>query len=88
MVGAGLEVLVHAQWWWRLSSPSLGLSSAASLAISAGATVKGVQGMLGHASATVTLHRNGHLLPPETLERHSDLRLWVPTLWVPLSGLT
>jgi integrase len=39
--------------------------TAASLAISAGATVKGVQAMLGHASATVTLDRYGHLFPDE-----------------------
>ncbi|MGE5763397.1 MAG: hypothetical protein ACM3ZF_05835 [Mycobacterium leprae] len=39
--------------------------TAASLAISAGATVKAVQAMLGHASATVTLDRYGHLFPDE-----------------------
>jgi len=39
--------------------------TAASLAIAAGATVKGVQEMLGHASATLTLDRYGHLLADE-----------------------
>jgi hypothetical protein len=35
--------------------------TAASLAIASGASVKGVQSMLGHASATLTLDRCGHL---------------------------
>jgi integrase len=39
--------------------------TAASLAIAAGASVKGVQSMLGHASATVTLDRYGHLFGDE-----------------------
>ena len=39
--------------------------TAASLAISAGATVKGIQAMLGHSSATLTLDRYGHLFPDE-----------------------
>lgn len=39
--------------------------TAASLAISAGASVKGVQSMLGHASATLTLDRYGHLFGDE-----------------------
>jgi len=39
--------------------------SAASLAIAAGASVKAVQAMLGHASATLTLDRYGHLFPDE-----------------------
>lgn len=39
--------------------------TAASLAIAAGATVKGVQSMLGHASATLTLDRYGHLFGDE-----------------------
>ena len=37
----------------------------ASLAISASATVKSVQRMLGHASTTLTLDRYGHLFPDE-----------------------
>jgi integrase len=39
--------------------------TAASLAIRAGATVKAVQGMLGHASAAMTLDRYGHLFDDE-----------------------
>jgi len=39
--------------------------TAASLAIAAGASVKGVQAMLGHASASMTLDRYGHLLGDE-----------------------
>jgi integrase len=39
--------------------------TAASLAIAAGASVKGVQAMLGHASATLTLDRYGHLFSDE-----------------------
>ena len=39
--------------------------TAASLAITAGASVKAVQRMLGHASATLTLDRYGHLFGDE-----------------------
>ena len=39
--------------------------TAASLAIASGATPKAVQAMLGHASATLTLDRYGHLFPDE-----------------------
>jgi integrase len=39
--------------------------TAASLAVSSGASIKGVQAMLGHASATLTLDRYGHLFPDE-----------------------
>jgi integrase len=39
--------------------------TAASLAIASGASVKGVQLMLGHASATLTLDRYGHLFGDE-----------------------
>ena len=39
--------------------------TAASLAIASGASVKGVQAMLGHASATMTLDRYGHLFGDE-----------------------
>ena len=39
--------------------------TAASLAIAAGASVKGVQAMLGHASATLTRDRYGRLYPDE-----------------------
>jgi integrase len=43
----------------------------ASLLIAQGASVKAVQAQLGHASATVTLDRYGHLFPDE-LQRLSD----------------
>jgi site-specific recombinase XerD len=39
--------------------------TAASLAIASGASVKGVQSMLGHASAAMTLDRYGHLFGDE-----------------------
>jgi integrase len=39
--------------------------TAAALAIRSGATVKVVQAMLGHASATLTIDRYGHLYPDE-----------------------
>lgn len=39
--------------------------TAASLAIASGATIKAVQSMLGHASATLTLDRYGHLFADE-----------------------
>lgn len=39
--------------------------TAASLAIASGASVKAVQAMLGHSSATLTLDRYGHLFPDE-----------------------
>jgi integrase len=39
--------------------------TAASLAIASGASVKGVQAILGHASATLTLDRYGHLFGDE-----------------------
>jgi integrase len=39
--------------------------AAASFAIAAGASVKGVQGMLGHQSATQTLDRYAALWPDE-----------------------
>jgi integrase len=56
--------------------------TAASLAIAAGASVKGVQAILGHASATLTLDRYGHLFGDELdavaerlqLHRESALR--------------
>jgi integrase len=40
-------------------------ATAASLAIAAGASVKSFQRMLGHASATLTLDRYGHLFADE-----------------------
>jgi integrase len=39
--------------------------TAASLAIASGASVKGVQAMLGHASAAMTLDLYGHLFGDE-----------------------
>jgi integrase len=39
--------------------------TAASLAIGAGASIKGVQSMLGHASAAMTLDLYGHLFGDE-----------------------
>jgi integrase len=43
----------------------------ASLLIAQGASVKAVQARLGHASATVTLDRYGHLFPDD-LQRLAD----------------
>jgi integrase len=39
--------------------------TAASLAIASGASIKGVQSVLGHASAAMTLDRYGHLFGDE-----------------------
>ena len=39
--------------------------TAAALSIRSGANVKAVQRQLGHKSATMTLHRYGHLFPDE-----------------------
>jgi integrase len=59
---------------WNDACTSVGLEglvphelrhTAASLAIASGASVKGVQAMLGHASATLTLDRYGHLFRDE-----------------------
>ncbi|MGR6967462.1 tyrosine-type recombinase/integrase [Geodermatophilus sp. URMC 61] len=60
--------------WFDRAADDAGLSgltphelrhTAASLAIASGASVKGVQSMLGHASAQMTLDRYGHLFPGE-----------------------
>lgn len=65
---------VRRRWWGRAVADSgapAGLNphelrhSAASMAISAGASIKAVQKMLGHKSATLTLDRYGHLYPDE-----------------------
>jgi integrase len=65
---------VRQRWWARAvtaSSMPAGLNphelrhSAASMAISAGASIKAVQKMLGHKSATLTLDRYGHLYGDE-----------------------
>jgi hypothetical protein len=50
--------------------------TAASLAIASGASVKGAQSMLGHASAPMTLDRYGHLFPTSWTRS--------PTTWTPL----
>ncbi|ABQ72800.1 putative integrase [Mycobacterium tuberculosis H37Ra] len=52
----------------RLVPHGLGHTTA-SLAISAGANVKVVQRLLGHAAAAMTLDRHGHLL-------NDDLAVW------------
>jgi integrase len=65
---------VRQRWWGRAvrdSGVPVGLSphelrhSAASMAITAGASIKVVQKMLGHKSATLTLDRYGHLYQDE-----------------------
>lgn len=65
---------VRRRWWCRAvanSGAPAGLNphelrhSAASMAISAGASIEAVQKMLGHKSATLTLDRYGHLYPDE-----------------------
>lgn len=60
--------------------------TAASLAISAGATVKSVQRMLGHASATLTLDRYGHLFPRRTRRCRGPLRRGCAPSWCVQNG--
>ncbi|WP_347957941.1 tyrosine-type recombinase/integrase [Gordonia aichiensis] len=66
----------HNNWRRRVFDPAVkrvGLElhphelrhTAASLAIAAGANVKAVQAMLGHARASITLDRYGHLYPAD-----------------------
>ncbi len=55
---------------WRLRFHDL-RHTCASLLIAHGASVKAVRVQLGHASATVTLDRYGHLFPDE-LQRLAD----------------
>jgi integrase len=56
---------------WSTRGPPAGLCphelrhSAGSMAIHAGASIKAVQKMLGHKSATLTLDRYGHLYDDE-----------------------
>jgi integrase len=57
--GTPLRVQNFRRDWFELRH------TAASLAIASGASVKGVQSMLGHASAQMTLDRYGHLFPDE-----------------------
>ena len=65
---------VRRRWWCQAvanSGAPAGLSphelrhTAASMAISAGASIKALQKMLGHKSATLTLDRYGHLYGDE-----------------------
>jgi integrase len=65
---------VRRRWWSQAVADSgvpAGLNphelrhTAASMAISTGASIKAVQKMLGHKSATLTLDRYGHLYPDE-----------------------
>ncbi|HEX6221133.1 MAG TPA: tyrosine-type recombinase/integrase [Acidimicrobiia bacterium] len=58
-VGCGVPLWPTANW--AIWVPHDLRYTAASLAISAGASVKAVQRMLGHASAQVTLDRYSHL---------------------------
>jgi integrase len=72
--GETLRVGNFRRGWFDRATGTLGIEglvphelrhTAASLAIAAGASVKGVQMMLGHASATLTLDLYGHLFPDE-----------------------
>jgi integrase len=68
--GGVLRVGSFRRGWFNAAATAVGLDglvphelrhTAASIAIASGASVKGVQAMLGHASATLTLDRYGHL---------------------------
>lgn len=75
----------HTNWRRRVFDPAVdaaGLAplhphelrhSAASLAIGAGANIKAVQAMLGHARASITLDRYGHLYPSDVEQITSTL---------------
>jgi integrase len=72
--GGVLRVSNFRRGWFDAATRAVGLDglvphelrhTAASLAIASGASVKGVQSMLGHASATLTLDRYGHLFGDE-----------------------
>jgi integrase len=72
--GGVLRVSNFRRRWFDAATRATGLDgfvphelrhTAASLAIASGASVKGVQSMLGHASATLTLDRYGHLFGDE-----------------------
>jgi integrase len=72
--GGVLRVSNFRRGWFDAATRAVGLNglvphelrhTAASLAIASGASVKGVQSMLGHASATLTLDRYGHLFGDE-----------------------
>lgn len=68
----------HGNWRTRVFAPAVAAAgldedlhphelrhTAASLAISSGANIKAVQAMLGHARASITLDRYGHLYPAD-----------------------
>jgi integrase len=64
LAGKGPDVLVFPSpqgSHLRVANFRRGYFDRAAVSIAAGATVKSVQRMLGHASATLTLHRYGHL---------------------------
>lgn len=69
-----LRVQSFRRWHFDRAAVAAGLAglvphelrhTAASLAIASGASIKGVQSMLGHASAAMTLDRYGHLFGDE-----------------------
>ena len=61
--------------------------TAASLAIASGASIKGVQSMLGHASAAMTLDRYGHLFGDE-LDAVADRMDAARADWMRTEGLS
>lgn len=61
--------------------------TAASLAIASGASIKAVQAMLGHSSATLTLDRHGHLFGDE-LDTVADRLDAARADWRRTSGLS
>lgn len=72
--GTPLRVRNFRRDWFGRAAAAIGVAgltphelrhTAASLAIASGASVKGVQSMLGHASAQMTLDRYGHLFADE-----------------------
>jgi integrase len=72
--GTPLRVQSFRRGWFDPAAVAAGMEglvphelrhTAASLAIASGASIKGVQSMLGHASAAMTLDRYGHLLGDE-----------------------
>jgi integrase len=72
--GTPLRVQSFRRWRFDRAAAAAGLEglvphelrhTAASLAIASGASIKGVQSMLGHASAAMTLDRYGHLFGDE-----------------------
>ncbi len=90
--GGSLDVNTFRNRYWLPAVHAAGLAplrvhdlrhTAASLAIAAGADVKVVQSMLGHASAAMTLDRYGHLMPgqAESVAERLDAiaRATVPT---------